>query len=130
VVVLAFDGSALARWWLNDYAPELIAAEQGRHPGLERVVELLGPGASVSVVPIPADCQDGFAEAFYARPERLLDPAVRRAQSSWAFVAPGVEQRFERALGDDLASGRWDALYGAWRTLPQYEGSLRLITAS
>jgi len=30
---------------------------------------------------------DGFTEAFYARPERFLDPAVRRAQSAWGFVS-------------------------------------------
>ena len=78
-------------------------------------------------MPLPGDCTDGFTEAFYARPERLLDPAVRRAQSSWGFVDPAVEPRFEKALAADLASGAWDARYRAWRDLPEYEGSLRLI---
>jgi hypothetical protein len=78
-------------------------------------------------VPIPIDCTDGFTEAFYARPERLLDPAVRRAQSAWGFVDAEVQPRFARVLGDDLASGQWDARYGDWRSRAQFEGSLRLI---
>ena len=36
---------------------------------------------------------------------------------------------FERELGADLESGRWDARHGALRTLPEFDGSLRLVTA-
>lgn len=127
VVVAAFDGPALARWWLNDYAPELIAAEQARYPGIETVAAALGATTEVRTIPIPLDCTDGFTEAYYGRPERLLDPAVRRAQSSWGFVDPSVGPRFEAGLAADLASGAWDARYGDWRRRPSYEGSLRLI---
>jgi len=82
------------------------------------------------VVPIPFDCRDGFTEAFFGRPERLLDPAIRRAQSCWNFVAPSVQERFAAALRADLASGAWDERHGALRRQPWYEGSLRLIVSS
>ena len=127
VVVLAFDGDALPRFWLNDYAPEVISTEQRRYPRLERIAAAIGSTATISMIPTPIDCTDGFCEAFYARPERLLDPAVRRAQSSWGFVSPEVEPRFVETLSADLASGRWDEHYGAWRRRPQFEGSTRLI---
>ncbi|MBA4011026.1 MAG: SAM-dependent methyltransferase [Phenylobacterium sp.] len=127
VVVAAFDGSVLSQWWLNDYAPELLAAEQQRYPPIEAIARGLGGQLSVETVPIAIDCVDGITEAFYARPERLLDPAVRRAQSSWGFVAPEVEPRFVAALSADLASGAWDARYGRWRDMPAYDGSRRLI---
>ena len=127
VVIVAFDGPALSQWWLNDYAPELILAEQRRYPGIDAVAAELGPGTKVRPISIPFDCTDGFTEAYYGRPERLLDPAARRAQSSWGFVEPGVEQRFEASLAADLSSGAWDARYGAWRARPTYDGSLRLI---
>ncbi|WP_312163287.1 class I SAM-dependent methyltransferase [Phenylobacterium sp.] len=127
VVVAAFDGPALSRWWLNDYAPELIAAEQRRYPGIEAIVDALGGQVSVETVPIAIDCVDGVTEAFYARPERLLEPAVRGAQSSWGFVAPEVEPRFVAALSADLASGAWDERYGHWRRMPTYDGSRRLV---
>ena len=74
-------------------------------------------------VPIPFDCLDGFAEAFYGRPEALLDPEVRRAQSAWGLA--GVDD--VPALRDALASGEWDAAHGHLRTQPSYVGSLRLV---
>ncbi len=127
VVVVAGDGETLPRFWLNDYASELIAAEQRRYPPIASIAARLGAWAEVSTIPIPIDCTDGFCEAFYARPQRLLDPAVRAAQSSWGFVAPEVQPRFVETLSADLASGRWEKRYGFWRDLPAYDGSLRLI---
>ncbi len=129
VVVAAGDGPALSRWWLNDYAPELIAAEQQRYPPIAAIAEALGGAGEVATIPIPFDCSDGITEAFYGRPERLLDPAVRAAQSSWAFVKPEAVERFVETLSADLASGRWDERYGDWRKRASYEGSLRLIVA-
>jgi SAM-dependent methyltransferase len=127
IVLLSFDGDALDRFWLATYAPELIAAERRRYPALDLIGEWLGGSTAVSVVPIPIDCVDGFTEAFYARPERLLEPAVRRAQSAWGFVERGAEQRAVEALRGALASGDWDRRFGALRTQPEFEGSLRLI---
>jgi hypothetical protein len=127
IVIMTSDGPALDRFWLRAYAPELIAAEQGRYPPIEALSAALGPDARVETVAIPNDCADGFTEAFYARPERLLDPAVRQAQSAWGFVSPDVERRFETALAADLASGAWDEAYGALRTQSFYQGSLRLV---
>jgi len=78
---------------------------------------------------VPIDCVDGFAEAYYGRPERFLDPTVRRSQSAWSFVAPDVADRGVRELAADLDSRRWDVRYGEWRTRPTFDGSLRLIVA-
>ncbi|WP_305782518.1 class I SAM-dependent methyltransferase [Symbioplanes lichenis] len=79
VGVLTFDGDALDRFWLADYVPELIVAERRRYPRIAAIAAALGEGTEVAEVPIPVDCTDGFAEAFYARPEQLLDPRVRAA---------------------------------------------------
>lgn len=130
VVVLAFDGDVLPAYWLNDYAPEVIAVERRRYPAISAIAAAIGTTAEVTSIPIPLDCTDGFTEAFYGRPERLLEDGVRRAQSSWGFVGPEVEPRFVEALSADLASGRWDERYGALRTQPQFEGSLRLIVGA
>lgn len=124
VVVVAGNGERLERFWLNDYAPELIAAEKRRYPALERIAARIGSTPTIEAIPIPIDCTDGICEAYYARPERLLDPAVRAAQSSWGFVDPAVEPRFVEALSADLASGRWDELYGQYRRRPTFDGSL------
>ena len=130
VVVLTFDTDALARFWLRDYVPEVIAVERRRFPAIARVAEALGGDVSIDGVPLAHDCPDGFCEAYYARPEALLDPAVRRAQSGWMLadadpVARGVEQ-----LREALDSGAWDARHGHLRSQPAFDGSVRLIVAT
>jgi len=127
VAVVAADQEALGRFWLNDYAPELFAAKRRRYPSIDAIVRGVGATAEVQTILIPLDCTDGLASAFYGRPERLLDPAVRAAQSSWRFLPDGVEQRFVAALSADLESGRWDDRHGHLRTQPWFAGALRLI---
>lgn len=129
VVILTFDGDALDVLWLADYAPELIAAERRRYPGIEHIRRVLGGVSTVMPVPIPIDCVDGFTEAYYARPERILDPAVRRSQSAWGFVDQAATDRAVERLRADLAGGGWDRRYGHLRRQPEFVGSLRLITA-
>lgn len=129
VVVLTFDGDALDLLWLADYAPELIAAERRRYPAPDHVLDVLGGTGTVTPVPVPIDCVDGFTEAFYARPERFLDPAVRASQSAWGFVDAAATDRAVDRLARDLDSGAWDDRYGHLRTQPEFVGSLRLIVA-
>lgn len=127
VVLLSCDPAALDRFWLVEYAPEVIAVEGSRYPAPAAVAEMLGGDVSVTSLPIPLDCTDGFGEAYYGRPERLLEPGARLANSAWSFVEPGVEERFVERLSADLASGAWDARFGHLRTQPSFDGSLRLI---
>ncbi|MDT8913863.1 class I SAM-dependent methyltransferase [Amycolatopsis sp. PS_44_ISF1] len=129
VVVLTFDGDALERFWLADYAPEVIAVDRRRYPAIEHIRQVLGGTSEVTPVPVPVDCVDGFTEAFYARPERFLDPAVRASQSAWGFVEPEAIDRFAARLRADLASGRWQRRYGAVAAQPEFAGALRLIVA-
>jgi len=42
-----------------------------------------------------------------------------------ATIADG----YVAALANDLASGAWDRRFGALRTQPEFDGSLRLIVA-
>ena len=129
VAILTFDGDRIGDFWLADYAPELVEAERRRYPPVGRICEVLGGTARVELVRIPRDCPDGFTEAFYARPERLLDPAVRRAQSAWGFISPAQQAATVSRLDEALASGRWDQAHGHLRSEPGYVGSLRLIVA-
>jgi SAM-dependent methyltransferase len=129
VVILTFDGEALDRLWLAEYAPELVEAESRRYPPIEGICDVLGGVTEVTAVPIPVDCVDGFTEAFYGRPEAFLDPEVRRSQSAWGFVDRTTEDRFVGELRGDLASGKWDRAHGALRTQSEFVGALRLIVA-
>ena len=129
IVVLTFDGDALDLLWLADYVPELMAAERRRYPAIQHIWDVLGGTSTVTHVAVPTDCVDGFTEAFFARPERFLDPAVRQSQSAWGFVEEAAIERAVARLRADLDSGAWDRRYGALRRQPEFTGSLRLITA-
>lgn len=129
VVLLTFDPEVLPQLWLNDYLPELYGRERGRFPTIKHLRSILGGVVTVDTVPVPQDCTDGFAEAFYGRPEAFLDPDVRRAQSGWTFLAPA---RIEQAVGQlraDLDDGSWDRRHGHLRSEPTHLGAVRLITA-
>lgn len=80
------DPDKLELFWLAHYAPEVIATEARRYPPIAAIADALGPRTEVLPVPIPLDCMDGFNEAYYGRPERLLDADARRACSAWSFV--------------------------------------------
>jgi SAM-dependent methyltransferase len=129
VVVLTFDGDALDQYWLADYSPELMAAERRRMPSIASIRAALGGSSEVTVVPVPADCADGFTEAYYARPEMLLDPRARAAQSAWGFITAAEQDEAVARLRGDLESGAWDARYGPLREAPSYNGALRLVVA-
>jgi SAM-dependent methyltransferase len=126
VVVFTFELDALPPWQL-EYLREGVAAERPRFPVLEQVVEVLGGDTSVQRIPTPGDCTDGFFEAFWRRPEALLDPAVRSAQSVWALLEPSVEQRIVARLEEALDSGAWDAAHGHLRGQDSFDGALRLV---
>lgn len=135
VVVLTRDPGRLRDSWLAEYAPEVAAAEARRHPSVDRVAEALGGapiGGAVETtrVPIPFTCVDGFSEAYYARPERLLDPAVRQADPAWGLVDEMTARRSVSALREALESGEWDRRHGSLRVRPSYDGSLVLLRAT
>ncbi|MFE3251284.1 class I SAM-dependent methyltransferase [Streptomyces sp. NPDC059209] len=129
VVVLTCDPDLVREFWLYEYAPAVLDTEARRHPSIETVARTLGGQVSVRPVPIPADCTDGFNEAYYARPERLLDPRARQACSAWSFVDAERRERYTEALRRDLESGAWDRRHGALRQQPSLLGSLVLIRA-
>jgi SAM-dependent methyltransferase len=126
VVVWSFDPEAIDEYWLvRDYLPEIAELDRGRFPPVEEFATALG-GARVEHVPIPRDCRDGVLAAFYARPERYLDPVVRAGMSPFAVI--DAERAMAR-LADDLRSGAWDARWGHLRDAPELEAGYRLFVA-
>jgi SAM-dependent methyltransferase len=126
VVVFTFELASLIAWQL-DYFAEAIAIERPRFGTAREVAAELGGRTRIETLPTPADCTDGFFEAYWNRPEVLLDPAVRASQSIWQLLEPEVEERIVARLAADLESGRWDEEHGALREQDSYEGALRLV---
>lgn len=124
VVLLTFDPAH--RPWLTDYLPQLAELDEAQMPAMADYANWLGP-VTVSPVPIPHDCIDGFLYAWWRRPEAYLDPRIRAGSSSfWALG--DVDDALERVRAD-LASGEWDRRYPGLREQESYDAGYRLVVA-
>jgi SAM-dependent methyltransferase len=126
VVIFTFELDFLPAWQ-QEFLAEGLVKERPRFPAIEHIAAVLGGRTRVERVPTPGDCADGFFEAFWRRPEQLLDPAVRSAQSMWALLEPGVERRMVDRLAAALHSGAWDREHGHLRRQESFDGALRLV---
>lgn len=126
VVVFTFDLDHLPAWQ-QDYLAEGLEVERPRFPSIDRIAAALAGEVRVESLATPGDCVDGFFEAYWRRPEALLDPDVRACQSMWAMLPTEVEPRIISRLSDDLASGTWDREHGHLRGRTAYDGALRLV---
>jgi hypothetical protein len=128
VVVASFAIDAMPAWQ-RDYLREALAVEREAFPEVTEIAAALRGRVRVEPIATPCDCVDGFIEAFWSRPEALLDARVRGSQSVWSRLAPGVQARIVTRLREALACGEWDAAHGQLRDRPSFDGSLRLVVA-
>jgi Methyltransferase domain len=129
VVVLTWDPAfAEAFWLVRDYVPASAAYDRGRFLTLERVCELAGPGATVTAVPVPHDCEDGFFGAFWRSPEAYLDPRVRAGMSNLAHFGARYDPAFER-LRSDIENGAWRRRNHDLLELSELDLGYRLVVA-
>jgi SAM-dependent methyltransferase len=129
VVVLTFDPDASESFWLvRDYLPELAAVDRARFPTIAATVEALG-GGTVDRVPIPHDCRDGFLGAFWRRPERYLEPAVRPGISTFAEIDLAVLEPALARLRNDVDSGAWRRRYGGLLSRDELDVGYRLVVS-
>jgi SAM-dependent methyltransferase len=126
VVVFTFELDCLPAWQ-DQVLGDALALDRPRFPTIEEVAAALGGRTRVERIPTPGDCTDGFVEAFWRRPEALLDREVRSAQSLWPLLEPGAEQQMIDRLAADLESGAWDAEHGYLREQEEFDGALRLV---
>ena len=129
IVIFTWDQRVTREFWLlREYLPAAAAFDDGRTPPLEQLAALLG-GARIEPVPVPHDCRDGFAVAYWRRPGAYLDPLVRAgismlAQPGDAALAAGLLQ-----LEADLASGAWHARHRDLLNRDFFDGGYRLLIA-
>jgi SAM-dependent methyltransferase len=126
VTVFAWDPASEGGFWLWDYLPQRGAVDNS--PPLALYEDVLGP-LDVVPVPVPHDCEDGFAAAFWRRPEAYLDPEVRANISVFASQPADVVDAFAGRLADDLDSGEWHRRNGHLLDLDELDTGYRLLVA-
>lgn len=124
MVLLTFDPAQ--RPWLTDYLPELAALDEKQMPAMADYERWLGP-VTVTPVPVPHDCSDGFLYAYWRRPAAYLDARLRSGSSSfWALT--GLEAGLQE-LQRDLESGEWERRYASLLNFDAYDAGYRLVVA-
>lgn len=116
-------------WLLNEYLPEAARVDAAMAEPLMVLAGLL-EGAEVRPVPVPHDCADGFAAAYWRRPEAYLDPAVRAGISILAKTGDEAMHRGLSRLADDLRTGRWHDNHADLMQLDSLDIGYSLIIAS
>ena len=88
VVILTWDHDVIADFWLlRDYVPAAAEADARLAVPLEALNSLLREHlVSVTAVPVPPDCADGFGGAYWRRPDAYLDCAVQHGMSLFAMT--------------------------------------------
>jgi SAM-dependent methyltransferase len=126
-VIFTFDPDMHDRLWVfNEYVPEALGLADAAP--LEVVAEIVG-ASRVEVVPTPADCTDGFASAYWRRPEQYLSPSVRAGISAFARLDPAEVEAGMARLERDLASGAWHQRHADLLQLDSIDAGLRLVVA-
>lgn len=129
VVVLTWDHAVTADFWLlRDYLPAAAATDAALATPLDRLADPLG-ATEIVPVPVPWDCVDGFACAYWRRPEAYLDPVVRAGASMFALTPPADLRDGLARLRTDLATGAWHRRNAALSALPALDLGYRLLIA-
>ena len=131
IVLLTCDPAH--RPWLTDYLPELAALDDAQMPAMADYARWLGRDgcdASVTItpVPVPHDCVDGFLYAYWRRPAAYLDPLLRSGSSSFWALGSAADAGLD-ALRRDLDSGAWQRRYADLLALDAYDAGYRLVVA-
>lgn len=127
-VVVTFDPEVSAAFWLHrDYLPALADLEASQ-ASLATVRDHLSV-RSVTELPVPRECADGFLGAFWARPERYLDASVRAGSSGLSLLDQGDVDDAMRALASDLEDGTWRARNAGLDDLDALDVGFRLVVA-
>ncbi len=129
IVILTWDPEVSYDSWLTrEYLPGLREIDLFNFVSPRELAQMLA-GADVRPVPIPADCRDGFIEAWWARPEAYLEPVVRDGCSGLRAMDPDEMAAGMERLEADLRTGAWDERHGHLRTESEHDMGYRLVVA-
>jgi len=124
-VVFSFDIAFTGRDWLTrDY----LTAFRPEGMPIEEIASHLG-AQRVEAVPVPADCRDGFLNAYWKRPRAYLDPRVRDGISVFRLLPPRDVEVAIAALRADLESGAWERRNADLLSLDELDLGYRLFVA-
>jgi SAM-dependent methyltransferase len=128
-VIFTFDPAMHdALWVFHEYVPASLGfAEEAP---LQKVIDALGSDrVEIQVVPVPADCTDGFASAYWQRPDKYLSPSARAGISAFARLSDADVEPGMTRLERDLENGTWHERHADLMFMDSFDAGLRLVIA-
>lgn len=131
VVVLTWDHTITRDFWLmREYVPAATKTDARLAIPIDTLTALLGGGrVSVETVPVPHDCVDGFAVAYWRRPHAYLDETVRNGMSMFSMTAKAQVQEGLSRLRSDLTTGAWQSRHADLLAIAELDLGYRLLIA-
>ena len=129
VVILTWDNTVMREFWLlREYLPAAVETDARLAVPIGTLLSLLGDDrVSIVPVPVPHDCVDGFAGAYWRRPDAYLDAAVQDGMSLMALTSkPQLKDGLAR-LRSDLTSGAWQRAHGDLLQKSELDLGYRLV---
>lgn len=129
VVILTWDHTVTKHFWLlRDYLPTAAATDERLAIPMSRFEDLPGT-VTIEPVLVPHDCVDGFAGAYWRRPEAYLDPQNRAGMSLFTQTRdPSLDSRLS-VLRADLRSGEWHRRNAALLNQTEIDLGYRIVVA-
>lgn len=109
VVILTWDPASEGFWLVQKYFPEILEVDREIFPSMNVIRDVLG-SLSSRVLPVPADCIDGFLGAYWKRPHAYLDEVIRKGMSTFSKIktlGKGLQ-----LLEQDLHNRSWEKQFG------------------
>lgn len=126
-VILSYIPGFGADWFMSDYMRDAVRPKR-RRLSVDEIAALLGPTTEIDVVPIPADCTDGFAGAYWRRPYAYFDADVQAGMSICRLQDKSFVDEVLKRLARDLDDGTWNERYGHLVDLDEVDLGYRLLT--
>lgn len=125
LVIFAFDVEFTRDFWVYDYFPSLITADESvttTIPALRAfATDELNAELEIQPFPLPQDLQDHFLASGWARPEIYFEAKYRGGISSFAKLDAATITAGLAALRADLDNGTWRERYGHLLTQNVYD---------
>jgi SAM-dependent methyltransferase len=129
LVIFTWYPERVARFWLlAEYLPAAARTDMDLAVPVEAILSLLDR-PRVIPVPLPHDCQDGVAAAYWRRPAAYLDPVVRAGMSALAKTDEDALADGLARLAADLDSGQWQREHADLLTRDRLDLGYCLIVA-
>jgi SAM-dependent methyltransferase len=113
-------------WLVEEYFPGFREIDQRIVPRFDEIATVWGE-VEVIPVPVPHDCSDGFAHAYWRRPSAYLDADVRGAISTFSRIDAADDGLLR--LARDLESGAWERRHSDLLELDALDLGYRLVVA-